>query len=435
VNTVKDLRAMLDARSDITDDEIGARSWSIARRVRVVRRRRTAGVGLAAAVIVAGTAVVASLSGGSPQPSPAHQLLGVDVPPTMTANGYTYQYAGSATSAAGSDVATVTVAPGDSPVVVSWATQGTDQSVRVHSSWEHFTSTEADFTDYVLISDAMPSTTIKVTGTGATALAVYHLASTPPAGVTTDGITYRRDVAGKQLLDARIAPQGANRLAFDLTAPLHPSQLSFAELCRATGTMSDHQAWLRLSINGHGWFGTSCMGDASLFDPGASGGTSPWLTYHPGQHLHITMTLLDRPHGHLSQDANARIAMGAYAVTETPRHFAGGLTLASIVEYDGHTWALAKVASGIARKGRPVTMTAPASRERVLVGFSGVGLTRRTNTRVLVDGRPNSDLMTVGPTGISGSLGGLIDAGHHTVGAAVEGADARVALGLYELVD
>lgn len=435
MNTVHDLRDTLAEHAEIHDVEIGTRSSSIARRVRVVRRRRAAGVaGAAAAAVVAATVGLSNLGTGT-HAAPVASVLGIDVPATLTSTGYTFDYASSATAPAGSDVASVSVDPKDTPVLVSWATQDADQHVRVSTAFDDFTSSLPDFADFVLVPSGAGPTTVKVRGSSRTALAVYHLDPTPPAGVTGAGVTFRQDVAGRQLLAARIGDAGANRIDFSVTVPAGVSQLTFSDLCSAPG--EGDRAWVRTSIDGDGWTGHSC-GSGLEMDPGATTGYDPQTTYHAGQVVHVEVSLGHARGAGLITDPAARIGLAAYAVTTPPRTFPDGLSLPVVTEQGGHTWRMIGYRTGVAKPGEAWTSPLLNSTERVMTVYAINTVSGGASAWPLLDGKAWGDGMSVGRgvTGMVTASGGTIDPGHHSVGLSVHGTgSAQVALGLYALAD
>lgn len=437
MNTIHDLRGTLAEHAEIHDVEIGTRPSAIARRVRVVRRRRLAGVGAAVAVVLAAAAglTLPHIGGNT---SPAARVLGVAVPTTLTSTGYTYGYDSSVTSGDGT-AATVTVDPGSTPVLVSWATEDADQRVSVSTPFTDFTSTMDDFTDFVVVPEGAGPTKVKVSGAGPTALAVYHLDATPPAGVTTDGITFRQDVPGRELVGARIGAEGANRITFDVTVPQDGSGLEFAKLCTATkGTMNaQHEAWLAITVDGKPAWETGCSA-GSTFDPGGLISSGPETGYRPGQHLTLGLTLLDRPHGQLLQDSHARIGYAAYAVTTPEQTFPGGLSLPTVAESDGHTWRLVKSGSGVTRGSAPWSLTTPASAQRLMIWYAVDGGPGSSSAQAMIDGKDTESSLEIGPRvgAVWNVSGGVVDAGHHVFSMTVRGAgQARTAVGYYELVD
>jgi len=437
VNTINDLRGMLSEHAEITDTEAGARSASIAGRVRVGRRRRAAGVGVAAAVaLVAATAVGLNLPSSSKhQIQPAGRLLGVSVPRTITANGYTYDYASAVTADPNgpSNSASVKVDATDGPVLVSWVTRGSNQEVVVKQPGGSFISNRPDFADHTVVYPGDEATRIRVSGHVPVALAIYHLGSAPPAGVSVDGITFRRDVPGRRLLSAGIAPEGANRVSFGFTVPRHPARIDLSRLCRATGTLGrEKDAWLEVAINGRPNAGVGCSAQDSTFDPGSTWTMGP-TRYAAGRHVTVSLRLLDRPKGHLLHDPHARIGMGAYVVTERDRSLGHGLSVPRTVEYDGHAWRLHTTRVGTASKGRPFTASVPASHERQLTYFTERGVSGGATATQMVDGHSDSDFVQ---SGIA-EWGRWIEPGKdHTVGARVMGRHAaRVAIGIYRMVD
>ncbi|WP_460844284.1 hypothetical protein [Nocardioides ultimimeridianus] len=427
MNTIHDLRDTLAEHAEIHDVEIGTRSSSIARRVRVVRRRRAAGVaGAAAAAVVAATVGLSNLGTGT-HAAPVASVLGIDLPATLTSTGYTYDYASSVTAPAGSDVASVTVDPADGPILVSWATEGADQDVHVTTPATDFHSALPDFTDFVRVEPGAGRTKVEVSGSSRTALAVYHLGTTPPAGVTTDGITYRRDVAGRHLIAAKVAPEGADQLSLSLTMPPFADHLTISSLCDAT------KGWIEGTVDGRSFFAGDC-GSNGTFDPAGAGWLGIGQTFVPGQRVTIRMRLLDREGGQPLVDPQARLGLGAYEPSEQQR--IAGIGLEGVIEAGGHTWTLVSTDEQLVRQGHPVQVALPHTTERVMAVVAAYGVSHRTMIIPLVDGHDHDAWLGLErSTSPASEQVGPIDATSTTIGARVRGAAAHAVIGVYELAD
>lgn len=403
MNTIDDLRGTLADHADITDTDLGDRSASIANRVRVVRRRRAAAVGLGAAAVVAAAAVGVSLPHAGHEVAPATRLLGVTVPKTMTATGYTYDFERSVTGSG--DTAQVRLGLTNDPVLVSWVTEGSDQRVSVHTGADNFVSNSPDFGDYAIFNPGAGSARVRVTGHSHVALAVYRLDAKAPAGVTRDGITFRAQVAGNHLMRAKISRVGASRLDFSFTVrAAHPVHLGLTYFCRTTDRPADHghTDWVTTTVNGRPFTqGGSCGPIAKPFDPGAGDVYGSAGLFRPGQHVRVTMRLLDKSHGgHPVTAPRSLLGAGMYA-EDAPVHRLGhGLDAApETLEYAGHTWRLATSRSGLAHAGAPFTVPVPDPSERMLTYVTTRPATAKgAMVQVVVDGTGGLDLFQGGGT-------------------------------------
>ncbi|GAB3852839.1 hypothetical protein GCM10028801_04460 [Nocardioides maradonensis] len=435
MNTIHDLRDTLAEHAEIHDVEIGARSSAIARRVRVVRRRRVAGVG--AAAVLALVAAGLTLGHSDRPPAPVARVLGVVVPTTLTSTGYTFDHPATTAAPEGSTLATVTVDPTDAPVLVSWATQGADQRVRVTTPSGTFHSSRPDFGDFVRIDPGAGRTTVSVRGSSRTALAVYRLASTPPDGVTTDGISYRRDVADRRLVGARIAPEGATTLSLTVTMPGPGRQrLVLADLCSVTGSGRHGDAWLEGEIDGRPAWGAGCSASPT-FDPGAGSRLGPFRTaYRAGQRVRITVRLLDHHGGQPLVDPHARLGIGAYVIAQPAIPEPHGLSLPRTIEAGGHTWALEARVPTTLRQGQSWRLPFPGAPGRLMMVLAGNPVGPGTTTVFgQVDGHDLDGFGFSHATGPASEQLGPLDGSMRTVGARVEGTAAYVAMGLYGLSD
>ena len=419
MSTTDDLRSTLDRHaSELTDHDVHVRPVAVRERIRVVRRRRRGAVGGLAAVVVGAMALTLSLGGGQPAPVADRTLAGHVAPETMSSLGYTYTFA---QGRQGDGRVRLHLAPSDQPRLVSWATSGPDNEVRLRGvDASPRTVTTDDFGDFVLVPPQRDGT-ITVTGSGEVALATYDLSGAAP-GDTEDGITFRDDVAGQRLLADEIGDPGEAELSFALSTDGGALPVSY--LCSG----GPGHAWLHISVNG-GELVTGEGCDDPVFDPAGRGGVITYPDAVEGRSLHLRMWVTDGEKGDLVEDPDLRIALGAYAPAPAVTRLAGSPVPAT-TEHDGHLWRLVDTKAG-----------APGARELEVRGVDGqetlvemnFARTGRGVIRTLEDGGPGGSMFAAGG---AGSTVAVIPASGGSVGLRASGDALRpdVELGLARYV-
>ncbi len=424
MTSIDELRSTLESHTDhLPQVDTVTRVAAVHHRIAGVRRRRRAVVAGAAASVLAVVGGVALLPSGDSDPVPAdRRVAGEPAPAELASLGYTYAFD---RAIAGTDGrARVDLAPSDTSRLVTWATSGDDQRVRVRSlDGQPLAYDVADFSDYVLVPPGEPTKVVvdRVDAAGDVGLAVYAVTEDAPSGVTVDGITYRRTVADRTLVDAAIGQPGQAEIALDVTSP--EGILGYADLC--TGAPED--AWLNVDIGDEGGYGTSCTGD-STFDPGSSMMTTRST---PGTGT-IRLRLTQGIDGPLVEDPDVRLGIGLYQVPAGGVR-AAGQRPAPVVEEAGHRWELNTVVES--RVGdTSLTTTADRGTEPQLA-------------ILLLDGRtglvvPKVD--GVAKTAFSSRVGGVSSGGIGLVGPGARvrvglqrnvGDDAQMAIVLYDRAD
>jgi hypothetical protein len=334
MSTLDDLRTTLDRHaSGLPDDHLSVRTGAVRERVRVVRRRRRAGVAGALAVVLATVGGVVLGLGGGDRPGD-RELAGSTAPATLQSLGYTYSFE---RGVEGSGSATVRLAASDRPRLVSWATSGRDR-VLVDGPYDRHDAVSGDFADFQLVPEGDPAT-VKVTvdGVGTVGLAVYELTDAAPPGVTVDGITYRDQVGDQRLVGAAIGRAGETTTS--TRVQIVPGHVRVKYLCgAASGNVYVH---LEIAGEEQGALGGSGACDRSALDPGASGTfTNLRLTEFGavGDTVPVTvrLTVGDRARAFPVDDPDARVGFGLYRSGQRVR-VAGGLQDV-VVEEGGHTY-------------------------------------------------------------------------------------------------
>lgn len=359
MSTIDDLRASLAEHAELADDAVAGRSAEVAARGRVVRRRRRAGA-LGAIVVAVLTAGTLTFLSQRDTVDPAAEVVGVPVPEKMTASGWTYEYAEKVE--AGSGTADLALTQESVPRLVSWATEGENQQVRVSGTLGNaFTSTLPDLTDFVLVP---PNTShdLEFSADGSLGLVVYTLSDDEPEGFHAYGMTFRRHIGDRTLQTATIA-QGSAPLGAGTVVELGADPLYLAPYCTFLG---GEQPRYRVEIDGDERFGGSCGGRnrfVGFADPGAAQVPVREMTSEPGDKVRLVIRAVGGG-GPVPDDV--RLGLGVYTGP------AGGRTVLGDpadehVEHGGHTWRLAAVREGSLAEG--IEAAVPESEQRVLVGF------------------------------------------------------------------
>ena len=422
---IDELRSTLDAHAtDLPQVDVATRAASVHHRVAVVRRRRRAAVVGGAAAVLAVAAGVSLLPGGDSGPQPAdRRVAGEPAPAELDSLGYTYAFDNAVEGTDGK--ARLDLAAVDGARLVTWATSGDDQRVRVRAlDGQPLAYDVGDFGDYVLVPPGEPATVVvdRVDPAGGeVGLAVYAVTDDVPPGVTDDGITYRRTVADRTLVDAVIGRPGQAEIELEVAAP--GGLLGYADLCVG----APRGAWLDLDLGREGGFETSCTG-ASTFDPGQAMTTTRAT---PGEGT-IRLRLTQGPDGPLVDDPGVRLGIGLYQVPPGGER-AAGQRAPLVVEEAGHRWELSRVVES--RPGETTLRTsadqgtAPQLAHLLMVGRTGLVVPK-------VDG--------VEQTTFSSRVGGVSSGGIGLVSPGAEirvglqrevGNDAQVAIALYDLAD
>lgn len=439
MNTIDDLRATLAGHAELHDDYLTDRVRAVNGRVRTVRRRRVAAVGGTAAVVLAG-AVAGVAIVDRPDPSNANLLVGAPVPSTLVSVGYTYDFVAGEESRGledGVHSLRVRVPEADDPRLVSWATEGDAQRVSVDGKWsDPIVSTRPDFTDFVVVP-AGEAGWVEVSGGTRVALATYELADEPAAGYTKEGVTFRQQRAGAELVGAVVGDRGETSVSLTVTLP--EGRLFVADLCQASTTDDLGNApWATQTLNGEDAGAGSCQGvDPGAVDAGGSGWsplTEGLVTdagrLGAGDEVTLDLTLTDDQRGARPiDDPQALLGMAVYALSDEGQRVAGNW-VEPVVEHDGHTWALIAVEETAIPAG-DWSVPVPSSEERILVGLAQ--RLRSGTVSTTVDGEPWG--IVRGP-GTGAGLDGTLPEDAEQVGLrASEGAEGEAAVAFYELVE
>jgi hypothetical protein len=384
--------------SDIHDLPIAERLASIHGRVRVVRRRRRAGVAGAAAAVIAAVGVAVWLPSPARLDPAAHRdLAGHAAPETMESLGYTYAFA---QGIEGDGKVTLELPPSDEPRLVSWASSENRGQLVLPSDIDDngpdtvpMGTKTGGFDRYEWVYPGAEGT-ITAQGPGEVAIAVYTRTDAAPAGVTKDGVTFRDDLDGNRLINAAIGDAGQGELV--LQVPVPERELRLHHFCY--GVPVGYQ--MNVSINGElNMFGA--CDDPRPSDGGAEssgfrqvpdghGGTAApgtsitvrmWLTEGDGEDNHPSQEAVDAPGVHLG--------IGLYEAAPA-RNTVGSWSLPEELEYAGHHWRYAEVSRTMPGGGSLRVSVSDGSVPQLVVAL-GDGLDQ--TVQFLLDGKASGPVV------------------------------------------
>ena len=420
MNDLEQLRTTLGRHADdVVDHDAHARVGAVHQRVRVVRRRRRAAAVGTAALTAAAIGGLVLVPGPGNDPVPATPtVLGMTVPSSFDSLGYTYAF--ERTAAADDGRASVRLPAADVPQLVSWGTVGDDDTVEVTRYGSTTTYEAADFTDFVLVGPG-DATSVRVVGVGAVGLAVYELTDDRPDGVTRDGLTYRQEVAGQQLVAAAFGEPGEAEVSLDAAAVSRG--VSFRVDC--AGAPADSS--LHLDLGEEGGFVTGQCDETLPFDPGSAGSTA--IRTRPGEDVSVRAWVsagLDGDGPMLVSD-DVVIAVSVYDDAPSGRVVAGS-DVPEVVESGGHPWVFDSLA--VSRPGQRSISAAGRDGQQVLaIGYARAG----DRSTVALEHSETGETVRGEGTNLAGGEIGILSgpreqASARVVGPVPDGAELAIAL-------
>ncbi|WP_101523126.1 hypothetical protein [Nocardioides houyundeii] len=247
----------------------------------------------------------------------------------------------------------------------------------------------ADFSQYWR-ADPGQGGTLRFSGPGENALALYELSDERPPGVTVEGLTFRERVAGDRLVAAD-AVRGEGSLTMSVQVP--EGVLSFGAVCRIEpGVGAPETISLEVLVDGEMMVsGTGCDRPDALFDPGAhqfaswpDGIRTSAGQVRPGETVEVTARFVDDAGDPVPVGDEALLAAGLYEQGDPLPFMAAGQPVPRLVEVDGVTWTFDRVARS--EPGGPLVTTLPDEPAVISYHFSGVPDGHLV--RLLVDGKP-----------------------------------------------
>lgn len=345
MSTIHDLRATLDREAATVHETTGVtatdRVSAVRGRARVVRRRRAAGGALAVAVVVGAVAVSIGPPEANDPPVAERTVLGLDAPPVVSAQGWTYRFQ-DARGEASSDRVDVSVDGTDAGVLVTWATTGAEQAVEVLLDGEtYWTSETADFADHVVVPEGFAGR-VSVTGEEpGVVVATYAVdGSRLPAGPDGAGVVLRETTGDRTLIAGEVAAAGATELAVDYVVPARAVELAWS----CDGLPSGAAVHLQLADGDGDVTIDSCQRAADpALDQVLSLPGGRTLSEGDEEQARIWVTDgMDGPRLDPEDHPGARLALGVYAPGADRVDVVAGEEPV-VVESYGHTWRVRSV--------------------------------------------------------------------------------------------
>jgi hypothetical protein len=355
---IDDLRSTLAEHADLTHDEgLSDRAGAVRGRVRTVRRRRAAVAVACVAGAVLAVPALQALEVTPPEPASDRDLAGRTAPETLVSNGFTFEFDRGVEGSAGVPL-DLRLDRSKEPRLISWTVDDGDAEGRLAdrlygdtyaSPW---TAGGTGFETFEYVAPgARASYRLTSTGDdgadsgseGQMAMAVYTLSDDVPAGFSANGVTFRDDVDGAELLGAAIGQPGEASLSFDIEVP--EGMLRLSEVCTA-----GRDYMVRTEVEGQrGYTGTACGLEPDR-DPATSwtgyvlAGTrkADGTRFRAGETVEVTVSVHPNERGQVEpvEVPGAFVGLGAYA--DDPGEPVGptGTTVDRLVERSGHTWSL-----------------------------------------------------------------------------------------------
>lgn len=224
-----DLRTLLTEHADtVTDLEPAVRLGSVHHRIGVARRRRTAGAVVAAvlALLVAGIGV--STLGGPKPPPPTEapeRLAGIEVPPTITADGFTYRFAKGYEGDPGQDVLRTNLETGVNPALVAYASTDFGGTPRLSVDGDVSAERSDDFSAFALVGPEQQANLELSQGDlpqdDRLALATYELVPGDAGAAVDDGtVGFPGDHSGLEFVAGVLGEPGEASVQLPLDLPV-----------------------------------------------------------------------------------------------------------------------------------------------------------------------------------------------------------------------
>lgn len=399
MNTLDDLRDTLAREAGAAPHGHHTELARTARAKAVQHRQRQRAAAALVAVGAIGTAgLVASWPDSDREAPVADTVFGITVPQEQRSLGWTYALDEVETSA-DSDTVEVELPASDEPLLVSWATEGDDDAVRVTRPYEQvpYASSAGDFADFVWVPPGDGGVVTVVAGAPGVAAAVYAIdPDRLPAGVGDGrGPFFRRDVAGQSLLGAAVGDPGETRVEVAVDVPDdEDSRIGLAHTCEAAPKGTQVHVGVA-GQEGDLVFG-ACQGEE--FDPGGSLNSTFEKGEFAGQRTTFQVWLtrggVELPAGEVP---DVRVGLGVYLVNESSVE-AAGHRFDEVLESHGRTWQLVGQVTG-----DPTELRLDVPRDGGTYLLAG-GSDGAATYRVRADGSALGEVVRLGAPGTFGEV-------------------------------
>lgn len=339
-----ELRSTLRAEADgLTDTGLAARTDAVHGRVRIARRRRRAGVAVAAALLVGGTALTTQVldrDGGRIEP--AEEILGQKVPTDIRIDGVLYHL---------TDVERLTPGRktqligdiGDDPqqtysTLIVDGLSGGDVTLQVDDAtvarlWSDGAASPVDSYRGATVSASGPDD-------ARIALATYTPTDDVGPGVSAGGVTFREQVGTRELVNAAFSrPDGAPTAS--VTAPGTLSTAWIAMSCQADASEKD--LYVKVVGSAGQQTGGTCDQSGDALPSASAGFTAP-----DGETNQVTYRVVlsrgeDGPA--ITDPGVATVGIAVYRSLESKVSIPGP-DADSIVTYGSRVWKVERTVSG-----------------------------------------------------------------------------------------
>ncbi|WP_310961590.1 hypothetical protein [Nocardioides terrisoli] len=371
-----ELRQTLRGHAEAVDDQHHPeRIGAVRRRVTVARRRRTAGIAIAAALVVAAGVTAVSLPHDSrvqPAEAPA-RMVGHVVPRTTMSLGATYRYVRGYEAKDGRLAVQLPASVSDYLVRMGSADPHGQLSLSQAGASDEWVTSAGEFGEFFEVSgqEASRLTVRQRGGSGPVAMAVYRFAQAAPGSYQKAGIVFAPTAAGQPLLGAWIGDPGqaVHTLRFDAL----PAQVDLRAVC----SHLPHGTQLKIAFVGRPGYvseGAQC-GQAPEHLPGENSGVmSPHV---PRGVSGLRISVVDRHDHPVPVPSSTRIGLGVYQPASTGAVHG----LQRFIDDAGHRWKLSQ--TYVAPRGQRRASATIDGRQPALVAFGSPGRSRGVLTTTL----------------------------------------------------
>lgn len=374
MNTLDDLRHTLDQHShDASGLDPAARRDALGARITSAKRRRNAVRGglVAATVVAVAGAVTLPMLGSDDGAGPAGRtLLGQQAPATVSTYDNTYRFL-EGTEDPSASTLDIEVGHSDETRILTWATAGDDQDVRVDGPWEQrWDSSRADFDDWVTIPEGFEGTVTVTSATGSEGLGAALYAADPtllPDVVEAfHGQYFRAEGPTTRRVGLAVGERGETELSFPYRDA--GKGLSVVVSCKGVPAGLSVNTEVVGSGSSHG-YSKECQGDDGGAGDGA-GSLTKDLGLTPGHSVHlsddgsqadgtarvwISRSVKDLTPLDPADYPEARLAAAAYTSVGETQDIAGVDWQAETIRWEqGHLWRLDRVVPDAANQSHDI---------------------------------------------------------------------------------
>lgn len=336
MNTLDDLRSILEHEAAFDDTERHVRPAAVRRRVRVVRRRRAGAVAMAAAVaVVAATATVGVLrSPATPEPA-GPTLEDVQVPQRIDIHGFPYEL--TQTQRAGADGTVTLDTPPEGPAGVRLVATGLGSGQATLWSGSYPVARVRGEEQVSPVTDGAAPSALRVEfedtpGSARAEVAIYEPTAELAPGISSGSVVFRQQYGGHELVAAAFG-EGGDEARVDVPASI--AGLTTSAYC--------HSGTTGLWLHGVGDDGALRCGDLDTGnDPGPTNEGFPDRPRIGDATAGVYVTT--GKDGPRATDVDVTFGVALYRETVAPTQVIGA-QVPTVLEQHGRTWRLDDVIS------------------------------------------------------------------------------------------